>query len=280
MTAGGSDLTRQYIADPRFEVLPLRGALEATSQLPPGSTVTVTSSPTKGIAATIDLAVRLRQQGYHAVPHLAARLISDRAHLAELLDTVRTAGITEVFVIGGDSTRAAGEFGDALSLLQAAEDLDARPARVGIAGYPESHALIPDTATAAATDLKAAHADYIVSQICYDAGTIAAWVKSLRARGITLPVYIGAPGAVDTTKLLRISMKIGLGDSMRYLRKQHGVVGRLITGYSPEGLFDELDPYLSDPEYGIAGWHLFTFNEVAKTQQWLQNMSTLQEGTA
>lgn len=280
MTTDGSDLSRQYLAEPRFEVLPLRGALDAASQLPHGSTVTVTSSPAKGIGATVELATRLTKVGYHAVPHLAARLVTDRTHLREILGSLAESGVTEVFVVGGDSPKAAGEFEDALSLLQALEDLDARPSRVGIAGYPESHATIPDAATTAALESKSAHADYIVSQICYDAQTIAAWVKSLRARDITLPVYIGAPGAVDTTKLLRISMKIGLGDSMRYLRKQHGVVGRLVSGYNPENLFNELEPYLSDPEYGIAGWHLFTFNEVAKTQRWLANISTLEAGTA
>lgn len=280
MSTSGTDLARGYLADPRFELLPLRGALAQAAELPLDSTITVTSSPAKGVDATVDLAVRLRQQGYHVVPHLAARLIADQTQLAELLDRISEAGITEAFVIGGDSTKPAGEFEDALSLLRTIKELGRRPERVGIAGYPESHALIPDTATAEALDAKADLADYVVSQICYDPTTIATWVKSLRSRGIDLPVYVGAPGAVDTTKLLRISMKIGLGDSMRYLRKQRGVVSRLVTGYNPEELFTELEPYLSDPEYGIAGWHLFTFNEVTKTRQWLQNISTLQEGTA
>lgn len=269
----GYDL-RRYLETSRFEVLPLRGVSDTVAQiLPASSTVTVTSSPAKGIAATVETANALKANGFTAVPHLAARLIIDQAHLGELLAQLTGAGIDEVFVIGGDAPEPAGRFPDALSLLRGMEELGARPRTVGITGYPERHATIPDAVTARATGEKARYADYLVSQICYDPNTIATWVKSLRARGVELPVHIGAPGAVDAAKLLRISMKIGLGDSMRFLRKQRGVVGRLISGYTPESLLDELAPYLLDPAYRIAGLHLFTFNEIAKTWRWLADMA-------
>ena len=266
----------------RYEVIPLRGALAAARELPTSSTVTVTSTPTKGLDATVDMAERLQLEGYHAVPHLAARLLASRAQLDELLDQLAECNVSEVFVIGGDSPSPAGEFSEALPVLRAISEHRYRPERVGIAGYPERHAVIPDEATSSALDEKTRYADYICSQICYDANTIATWVKSLRAREVDLPVYVGAPGSVDMKKLMRISMKIGLGESLRYLRKQHNV-GKIVTGYAPTELFHELGPTVNDPEYNIAGWHLFTFNEVAKTRQWLENMGhagTPQEGIA
>ncbi len=264
---------RDYLTHPRFEVLPLRGVVEQARCLPTSTTVTVTSSPAKGVEATLDTAARLRDEGFHAVPHLAARMITDRAHLSGLIDRTSRWELPEVFVVAGDAQSPAGDFPDSLSLLRAMDELGIRPSRVGITGYPETHAFISDAATIRATDEKSRYADYIVSQICYDPDTIASWVKSLRARGVTLPVHIGAPGAVDPTKLLRISMKIGLGDSMRFLRKQHGVVTKLLSRYTPENLFDELSPYIVDDAYGIVGWHLFTFNEITKTQQCLQDMA-------
>ncbi|MQA09217.1 MAG: 5,10-methylenetetrahydrofolate reductase [Pseudonocardiaceae bacterium] len=265
---------RQYLADARFEVLPLRGVLERAEQLPAGSTVTVTSSPTKGPDATLEVASDLRALGFQVVPHLAARLIADRHQLVEVLDRMADAGLSEAFVIAGDSTEPAGEFPDALALLRAMDELGRRPSRIGITGYPERHAFISDAAMIDAMADKSAYADYIVSQICFDAYTIASWTKAVRARGIELPIHIGVPGVVDATKLLRISLKIGLGDSMRFLRKQHGVVGKLLSRYTPEGLFDELAPYLIDPAYGLAGWHFFTFNEIARTQRFRHEMST------
>ncbi|NHD17005.1 MULTISPECIES: methylenetetrahydrofolate reductase [unclassified Actinopolyspora] len=278
MSTNARQQLQHHLRNARYEVLPLRGTLEQVQGLPPGTTVTVTSSPSKGTEATLDLAARLRGSGMHVVPHLAARLVRDNAHLDELLSRIEALGLTEVFVIAGDADNPAGRFTDALSLLRGMEEIGNRPHRVGITGYPEPHSFISDQMTIQATDEKARYADYIVSQICYDPNTIASWVKTMRARGVTLPVYIGAPGSIDPSKLLRISMKIGLGQSMRFLRKQHGVVGKLLTRYTPENLFDELSPYLVDPDYNIAGCHLFTFNEIAKTRQWaMETADRLQE---
>ena len=265
-------LLQQYLAGARFEVLPLRGVAEQVAALPPATTVTVTSSPKKGIEATLDLAAQLRGQGHHVVPHLAARLVHDPAHLSALLDRFEGLGLTELFVVAGDSPEPVGRFPDALSLLRAIDELGRRPPRVGITGYPERHAFIPDASTIRAMADKARHADYIVSQICFDAHRLATWVKDVRERGVDLPIHIGVPGVVDVHRLLRISLKIGLGESLRFLRKQHGVVTKLLTRYTPEELFDELAPYLVDPSYGIAGWHFFTFNEIEKTVQWRQDL--------
>lgn len=257
----------------RFEVLPLRGVLGQVAQLPAGTTVTVTSSPAKGVDATLELTEQLAQREYHVVPHLAARLIRDRTHLSTILDRLAFQGVSEAFVIGGDSPQPAGEYPDALSLLRAIDELGRRPERIGITGYPERHAAIPDDVVVQTLNEKSQYADYIVSQICYSPETIAAWVKDVRARGVALPIYVGMPGAVDATKLLRISLKIGLGESMRFLRKQYGIVSKLLTRYTPQQIVDELTPYLADPGYGIAGWHLFTFNEVAKTVEWRQEVA-------
>ncbi|MBB5155858.1 methylenetetrahydrofolate reductase [Saccharopolyspora phatthalungensis] len=259
---------QQYLMDARFEVLPLRDVVAQAELLPPGTTTTVTASPAKGTEATLDIAAQLLARGLHTVPHLAARMIADTAHLTALLDRMEALGLSEVFVVAGDSPEPRGKFPDALALLRAMDELGRRPARVGITGYPERHAFIPDATTIRAMTEKSRYADYVVSQICYDPHTVASWVKDVRARGLALPIYIGVPGVVDARRLLRISLKIGLGESMRFLRKQHGVVTKLFTRYTPEELFDELAPYLVDPAFGIAGWHFFTFNEIAKTVQW------------
>lgn len=265
------------LAAARFEVLPIRKAAERAAALPAGTTVTVTASPRKGIDATVALAGDLAGNGLHAVPHLAARLFADTAHLSRVLDRIGECGIDEAFVVGGDSPAPVGEFGDALSLLRAIDGLGGTPARIGVAAYPEGHPLISDEALVTALAGKSRYADYLVSQMCFDPATVAAWLGRLRARGITLPVYVGIPGAVEVTKLMKISLRIGIGDSMRFLRKQHGVVSGMLSGYAPDHLVDGLEPYLADPEYGIAGWHLFTFNEVDKTLHWRDGLAQRHE---
>ena len=59
----------------------------------------------------------------------------------------------------------------------------------------------------------------------------------MRARGTTLPIWVGMPGIVDNAKLLRVSMKIGLGESARFLRAHRAWLRRLVTRtFTPDPL--------------------------------------------
>ncbi|MEV4733071.1 methylenetetrahydrofolate reductase [Saccharopolyspora sp. NPDC049426] len=262
----------------RYEVLPVGNA--RVDALDPGSTVTVTASPARGIGPTIDFTERLAAMGLRAVPHLAARSIRDHAQLAGVLDRLDAAGVSEVFVIAGDAAKPLGEFADSLALLRAMERMGRLPARIGVAGYPERHAFIPDDCVVRAMAEKSRYADYVVSQITFDPRTINDWARDLRKRGVGASVYVGVPGVVDAHRLLRIALKIGLGESTRFLRKQYGAVSKMLARYTPEELFDELSPQLGDPGSPIAGWHLFTFNEITKTVQWRDDLAARLSGYA
>ncbi|WP_406689238.1 methylenetetrahydrofolate reductase [Saccharopolyspora sp. ID03-671] len=262
----------------RYEVLPVGAA--RVDLLDPGTTVTVTASPSKGIEPTLRRTEQIAASGLRAVPHLAARSIRDDAHLAAVLDRLDAAGVGEVFVIAGDASRPLGEYPDSLALLRAMERLGRLPARIGVAGYPERHAFIPDDCAVRAMTAKAGYADYVVSQITFDPRTIIDWTRDLRRRGVEAPVWVGVPGVVDAHRLLRIALKIGLGESTRFLRKQYGAVSKMLARYTPEELFDELQPQLADPDSPIAGWHLFTFNEITRTVQWRDDLAARLSGRA
>ena len=264
------DLTRM-----RYEIIPLKGIEDRLPHLPRGATVTVTSSPAKGMDATLTLSETLAQarDDVAVVPHIAARLVRDRSHLSELVRRVSDLGVEDIFVVAGDASEPAGTFEGAAQLLRELADIGHPFQRIGITGYPESHAFISDEETIRAMEEKLPFASYICSQICDDAPTIARWVDDVRARGVTLPIYLGIPGVVDRTRLLRISMKVGLGDSIRYLRKQHGALSKFASGYTPEDLVTGLKEAVMDPEKGVAGWHLFTFNEIEKTEAWRQEIA-------
>jgi methylenetetrahydrofolate reductase (NADH) len=229
-------------------------------------TITVTASPARGLEATLGVTERLVAEGYQVVPHLSARLVRDAVHLDEIVDRLHAAGVHEAFVPAGDATEP-GQFPDAASLLRA---LSGRHlTELGITGYPESHHFISDETTISAMFEKAPMATYIVSQICFDPATIEWWVRAVRERGTTLPIWIGVPGIVHNTKLLRISMKIGLGESARFLRAHRAWLRRLITHtFTPDPLLKPLQPLLDDPAANIAGLHVFTFNELERTERW------------
>ena len=264
----------------RFEVIPMKGVADQLRYLPDDALVTVTASPTKGIQPTLDLARTITAAGHRVVPHLSARLIAGSDHLDDVLGQLDQLAVKEVFVIAGDAPEAAGPYEGAGDLLEAIDAKGTRFELVGISGYPESHAFIPDEATVAQMARKAPYATHIVSQICYDPDVLRAWVYAVRARGIHLPIFIGLPGVIDRARLLRVSVRVGLGDSVRFLSKQSQVATRMLAGYQPDELMTEITDLLDDPVARVHGWHLFTFNEVERTERWRQELLATTRGAA
>ena len=75
-------------------------------------------------------------------------------------------------------------------------------------------------------------------------------------------------------KLLRIALKIGVGQSARFLKSNLKLVGKMVTpgGYSPEELLFDLAPLMVDEEIGISGVHIYTFNQLDTTEKWRLRM--------
>lgn len=262
---------RDLLADPLFELIPLRNLDAQADALPDRAAVSVTASAARGIEATVDASERLAQRGFRVTPHLSARMIRDRDHLRALLGRLAAAGISRVFVIGGDAD-GAGAFPDALSLLRAISETGARFDEVGIAAYPEGHPDIPAARLLEALAAKQPFATSMTTQLCFDPDAIRRWLQARRDDGITLPVVIGLPGVTELRKLLSISARIGVADSRRFLRKNTRLVGRLVRpgGYDPDALLAGLAPLVVDPALDIRGVHLYTFNYAAATADWLR----------
>ncbi len=272
-STGKSATIADLVARSRYEVIPLAGAEEQVLEhVPRDVTLTVTASPIKGLEPSLELAEKFAAHGYPVVPHLSARLVADRSHLGELIARFQEMGIKDVFVVAGDADQPAGLYEGAAQLLEALQEIGHPFERIGITGYPESHPLIDDETTIAAMFEKSRYATYIASQICFDSRVTVAWVNNVWARGTTLPIFVGIPGVVPRAKLLRVSTRIGIGESMRYLRKHHDFVTRFFRpgGFSPDKLIKGLAPVIADPEQKIAGFHIFTFNDLADTEAWRQ----------
>ena len=222
MADKSSTVLSKALAHPRFELMPVEDAEEQAIFLPAGAMVTVTCSPTRGLESTLRLVEELSENGFRTVPHLAARLVSGKAHLQEIVRRLDDCGVSEVFVIGGDAKQPAGEFSSALELLQAMDRMGHGFEEIGVASYPEGHPFISDETLRQVLLDKRRFATYAVTQMCFDAGKVLGWISRLREQGIHLPVYAGVPGVVEWRKLLRIALKIGVGDSARFLTKTAG----------------------------------------------------------
>ena len=269
------DTRKRLIAEARYEVIPLKSMHDQIPHLPTGCSVSVTCSPTKGIEPTLEISAELQAAGHHAVPHIAARLVEGREHVEKIAARINEHGITEIFVVGGDPDPV-GPYADGLSLMKDLLPLCQTVRIVGVPSYPDHHTVIPDSALDEALLAKQALIKelglegFTSTQMCFNVKTIEQWLRRQRERGLTLPVHLGVPGAVDRTRLLSLGTRLGIGSSLRYLRKNSGAIMRIFSpsSYDPDKLITPLSRHAD--ELGIDGLHLFTFNSIDSTVAWQQ----------
>jgi methylenetetrahydrofolate reductase (NADPH) len=265
---------RVRLENPCFEIIPLKGVEKQIPHIPAGSDVAITCSPDKGIPATLDLTRRLGDRGFTLIPHIAARMVSDEAHLRDILAELDDLGIHRMFVVGGDAEQPAGRFDSSLQLLEIMSEIDHRIETVGIGAYPEGHPLIDDQTLLAFLKAKQPYASYMITQMCFDPEVIVEWLRSIRAEGVDLPVHVGVPGVAGRGKLLQIALKIGVGQSAQFLKSNRGLVGKMMApgGYSPDELLLALAPCFDAPPYRIEGVHFYSFNQIESTERWRAEM--------
>jgi methylenetetrahydrofolate reductase (NADPH) len=264
----------QLVAEARYELIPLKSAEAQIAHLPPGCSVSVTCSPAKGLAATLELTARLAELGHLAVPHLSARLVTGPDHVRQLAQWCRDHGLTEVFLVAGDAPEPTGPYDGVVAFLREFLGTDHGLSRIGVTAYPDGHALIEQRVIHQALFDKqdlleaAGIAGFASTQMCFDVDKWKRWALTQRDEGLTLPLHLGVPGVIDRTKLLTMGLRLGIGSSMRYVKKNSGVLGRLFSpgGYDPAKLIGPLAK--SAAELGLEGLHLFTFNNVEATAAW------------
>jgi methylenetetrahydrofolate reductase (NADPH) len=261
-----------------IEIIPLKGADAKAAIVPTDTTVTITCSPKFGLPRTLDHVAAACRSGHRVVPHLAARMIEDRRELRDFVRTIADLGVDELFVIGGDGEEPVGRFGEAVEILQELGEFEHGLTRIGIGCYPEGHPKIAEDALFDALLRKQGYADYMVSQLCFDASAMVGWLRSARDRGIALPLRIGVAAPLQTRKLIELSIKIGVGQSVRFLSKQHGLVSSFLLGgaYQPMDLLLAIQKEISFDELSIEGLHLFSFNQVESTLNWLSRTSAVE----
>lgn len=264
----GSSLKR-LLEVPKYEIIPMKRVEDSFEFIPKNAKVSVTVSPTKGIDTTLTLSETLTTylSPEQITPHVSARLVESKEHIKHILERVKDMEMKEVFVVGGDVEEPAGPYKGSYDLVKAIRDIDS-DIRLGITAYPEGHPSIPDDVLAEDLARKAPYAQFMSTQLCFDGATIKKWLEGTRAAGVDLPLQIGIAGVVDMMKLMNISTRIGVGDSVRYLNKNVGTVLKLMGGYKPNDLLHTLDPIFGDPAYNIGGFHIYTFNQLEKTERW------------
>ncbi len=270
MSAAERDVLVHTVREAYMEIFPTDTIEAKLDVLEPGSYVAVTCSPSKGVDVTIEMCARLAHRGFKVVPHVAAKMVRNRQHLAEIIARLNDLPIISVFVPGGDAEQPVGDYATAFELLRDIAEFEHRFTEIGVAAHPEGHPLVAEDVLTAELTRKQEFANYLVTQMCFDAEAIGSWLLRIREQGVTLPAWIGLPGVADRASLLKTSMRIGVGDSLRYLKRNPKLAARLMFAneYRPDDLLYALAPYLADDRYGIQGHHVFCFNQVERTEAW------------
>ncbi len=270
LSAAERQVLARTVHEAYMEIFPTPTVESKLDVLESGSYVAVTCSPSKGVDETLNMSERLANRGFKVVPHIAAKMVRNRAHLREILKRLDDLPIISIFVPGGDAKKPVGDYACALDLLRAMSEFDHKFTEIGIAAHPEGHPSVDDDVMLGQLLRKQEFSNYIVTQMCFDAKIIGKWLRDVRDAGITLPAWIGLPGVSDRSTLAKTSLRIGVGDSLRYLRKRGKIALQLMKSksYRPDSLLLDLAPYIADPFYNIAGHHIYCFNQVARTEEW------------
>ena len=245
--------------------------------LAPGTAVYITWLPGDSPALRLEAAKALRGAGLRPVPHIAARYLEDADAVHDLLGRLsHEAGVDQILLIGGDVERPRGPFRSGLDLLDAVPLEAFGIRRVGLPAYPEGHPRIPGSVLERALSAKVARlrasgiVPYVVTQFCFEAAPVLAWLTRFRTRGCDVPVHLGLAGPARISTLLKFAATCGIGASLRALRRNAGLT-RILTEAGPEPI---LRAIAADPRRAeVTRLHVFTFGGIARSASWLRDIA-------
>ncbi len=231
------------------------------------------------IEEMIATAKRLAREGYTVMPHFPARIIKDRAILADWIARYKgEAGVKQALLLGGGVSTPAGDFDNSMQMIETG--LFDGFERLHVAGHPEGNKDIdPDgsdrmvmealrwkQAFSERTDAKMA----IATQFCFEAGPVIAWADRLAAEGIALPIHIGVAGPAKLQTLIKFAIACGVGPSLRVLQKRAMDVTKLLLPYEPTDFLSELAAHKTkSPGFGIERVHFFPLGGIKTNATWI-----------
>ena len=261
---------RQDLQKSYMEIIPVPGIEDKLDSLPSDMYLAVTCSPTKGVEETLELSEKLIESGFKVTPHIASKCVSGEKHLEAIIKKLDELGIESIFVPGGDRPEPMGDFNNALDLLKALKKLGHNLNKIGMAAHPEGHPDVSDEILMEALEEKKDLADFIVTQMCFDAEILNDWMNQIHKKGVELPVWVGLPGVIERGRLLKTSLRIGVGDSLRFLRKKSQVATELMKSsiYNPDDLVRDITEQIDINDSKLAGYHIYCFNQIETTEKW------------
>lgn len=242
-----------------------------------GIDVHVTALPNDKLEDTLTTARHLAEAGFNPVPHLTARRFESRQELEMFVSGAAKAGVHRMLVIAGDTAKSEGPFRDSLSVLKTGL-LQAHGIRsVALAGHPETHPKVDKVVMEDALRSKYEYARQhglevdIITQFAFEAQPIVEFLERLKVLKIEAPVHVGVAGPANLTTLVTYGMRCGVGNSLRALKNQSNLLGKLVQTATPDALLQDIVHTTGALGDGLAGFHFYIFGGLRKTATWLNS---------
>lgn len=271
---------RDFVAAGSTEVTPNDEKFlgEMARILPPGYPVYVANTPKTSPDDVVRVALRIQELGLTASPHVIARRVVDATRLRDRLRALAAGGVQQLLLVAGDVAIPNPAFTSTIELLDSGVVADAGIRRVGVAGHPEGHPVVPEDVIWEALERKQAIARatgltmHIATQFGFDTRSLTTWEQGLDARGIALPVHAGVAGPTPFTRLLKYAVHCGVGASLKAVSGNPVSFGRLphLVTRADEMLLGVLRAKQLNPVSRIFAPHFFAFGGVLETARWLR----------
>jgi|SRR5580700_9538419 methylenetetrahydrofolate reductase (NADPH) len=249
----------------------------AADRLDPGTEVSLAWIPRTNPMDMIAPAASLKRAGLIPVPHVGARHLESAAQLQRLAGRFRDAGVDRILIIGGDRAQPAGPFDSSLAVMRTGVFQRIGITRMAVGGFPEGNPHIPQKILDEALEQKVSLARNeglrlsIVTQFCFKAEPVIAWVRGVRARGIEVPIRVGLAGPATLLTLMRYAVRCGIGESLHVL-KENPAFAKILVERGPESIIRGLAASIGEGDsrqLGIAGLHFYIFGGFRKTMDWI-----------
>lgn len=248
--------------------------------LPKGTRVYIAHIEGTPIEDMVATAKRINAEGYDVMPHFPARIIADKATLADWIGRYQgEANVKQALLLAGGVAKPYGDFDSSMQLLETGLFDQHGFERLHVAGHPEGNKDIdPDGSTknvddaakwkndfAQRTDAKMAMA----TQFAFDPLPIIDWANSLKAAGIDLPVHIGIAGPAKLQTLIKFAIACGVGPSLSVLKKRALDMSKLLLPYEPTDVLSVLAAHKAkNPDFNIEQVHFFPLGGIKTNAQW------------
>lgn len=279
-TEGNSPELEGFLKGYSIEVMPRTAAKVENfrSILAAGTRVYIAHIEGTPIEEMVETAKRINADGFDVMPHFPARIIKDKATLADWIARYQgEADVKQALLLAGGVSEPHGDFHSSMQLLETGlfGDFD----RLHVAGHPEGNRDIdPDGSTKMVDEALVWKQKFsnttnaqmaLATQFAFDADPIIEWANGLKAAGIDIPVHIGIAGPAKLQTLIKFAIACGVGPSLKVLQKRALDVSKLLLPYEPTDVLNALAAHkAANPDFNIEQVHFFPLGGIKTNAKW------------